>query len=145
MNMISQTFQKYAMFIAWGQALIAMIGSLFFSLVMQLPPCDLCWYQRIAMYPLVIILGIGIIRKDKTSLLYAIPLAVIGWVIAAYHNLLYYNILPEAMAPCKAGISCTTRYIEWFGFVTIPLLSLVAFSIIIGCLYGAHKKFILAP
>ena len=145
MNMISQTFQKYAMFIAWGQALIAMIGSLFFSLVMQLPPCDLCWYQRIAMYPLVIILGIGIIRKDKTSLLYAIPLAVIGWVIAAYHNLLYYNILPEAMAPCKAGISCTTRYIEWFGFVTIPLLSLVAFSIIIGCRYGAHKKFILAP
>ena len=145
MNMISQTFQKYAMFIAWGQALIAMIGSLFFSLVMQLPPCDLCWYQRIAMYPLVIILGIGIMRKDKTSLLYAIPLAVIGWVIAAYHNLLYYNILPEAMAPCKAGISCTTRYIEWFGFVTIPLLSLVAFSIIIGCLYGAHEKFILTP
>jgi disulfide bond formation protein DsbB len=145
MNMISQTFQKYAMRIAWTQALIAMLGSLFFSLVMQLPPCDLCWYQRIAMYPLIIILGIGIMRKDKTSLLYAFPLAVIGWVIAVYHNLLYYSILPEAMAPCKAGISCTTRYVEWFGFLTIPLLSLLAFSLILVCLYAAHKKFILTP
>lgn len=145
MNMISQIFQKYAMVIAWGQTLAAILGSLFFSLVMQLPPCDLCWYQRIAMYPLIIILGIGIMRKDKTSLLYAFPLAVIGWIIAMYHNLLYYNILPEAMAPCKAGISCTTRYIEWFGFLTIPLLSLVAFSLILACLYSAHKKSILTP
>ncbi len=132
-------FQKYAMQIAWTQALLATLGSLFFSLVMQLPPCDLCWYQRIAMYPLVIILGFGIMRKDKTSLLYAFPLAIIGWVIAAYHNLLYYNILPEAMAPCKAGISCTTRYIEWFGFLTIPLLSLLAFSLILACLYVSKK------
>ncbi len=134
-------FQKYALTIAWIQALVAMLGSLFFSLVMQLPPCDLCWYQRIAMYPLVIILGFGLIRKDKTSLLYAFPLAIIGWVIAAYHNLLYYNILPEAMAPCKAGISCTSRLIEWFGFLTIPLLSLIAFSLILACLYAADKQF----
>ncbi len=134
-------FQKYALTIAWAQAFVATLGSLFFSLVMQLPPCDLCWYQRIAMYPLVIILGFGLMRKDKTSLLYAFPLAVIGWVIAAYHNLLYYNILPEAMAPCKAGISCTSRLIEWFGFLTIPLLSLAAFSLILACLYAADKQF----
>ncbi len=134
-------FQKYALLIAWLQSLIAMIGSLFFSLVMELPPCDLCWYQRIAMYPLVLILGMGIMRKDKTSVLYAIPLAIIGWLYALYHNLLYYNILPETMAPCKAGISCTTRYIEWFGFVTIPLLSLVAFTVILICLYVAKKGF----
>jgi len=134
-------FQKNALTIAWIQAVVAMIGSLFFSLVMQLPPCDLCWYQRIAIYPLVIILGIGLIKKDGNSLLYAFPLAVIGWVIAAYHNLLYYNILPEAMAPCKAGISCTTRYVEWFGFLTIPLLSLMAFTIILACLYGARRLY----
>jgi disulfide bond formation protein DsbB len=138
---MNNLFQKYALTIAWAQALVATLGSLFFSLVMQFPPCDLCWYQRIAIYPLVIILGFGIIRKDKTSLLYTFPLAVIGWVIAAYHNLLYYNILPEAMAPCKAGISCTTEYIEWFGFLTIPLLSLLAFSLILACLYAANKQF----
>lgn len=116
-----------------------MLGSLFFSLVMGLPPCDLCWYQRIAMYPLVLILGLGLFKKDRTSLDYAFPLVIIGWLIAAYHNLLYYNIIPETMAPCKAGISCTTRYIEWFGFVTIPLLSLTAFTVILVCLYVASK------
>ncbi len=133
-------FQKYALLLAWIQAFVGMIGSLFFSLVMQLPPCDLCWYQRIAMYPLIIILGLGILRKDKTSLDYAFPLAIIGWLIAVYHNLLYYNILPEAMAPCKAGVSCTTKYIEWFGFVTIPLLACIGFSVILVCLYFAKKK-----
>lgn len=133
-------FQKYALHVAWAQALVAMLGSLFFSLVMQLPPCDLCWYQRIAIYPLVLILGLGIMRKDKTSILYAWPLVLIGWCIAFYHNLLYYNILPEAMAPCKAGISCTTKYIEWFGFLTIPLLSLLAFSLILVCLYVSRKN-----
>lgn len=132
--------KKYAIHIAWFQALIATIGSLFFSLVMQLPPCDLCWYQRIAIYPLVIILGLGIIRKDKTSILYAWPLAIIGWVIALYHNLLYYNIIPEAMAPCKAGISCSTKYIEWLGFITIPLLSLVALTVILVGLYVSSRE-----
>jgi disulfide bond formation protein DsbB len=138
-------FQKYALLIAWVQSVIAMVGSLFFSLVMDLPPCDLCWYQRIAMYPLVLILGLGILKKDKNNLMYAFPLATIGWLIAAYHNLLYYQILPEAMAPCKAGISCTTRYIEWFGFLTIPLLSLITFSAILVCLHVARRTFILKP
>jgi disulfide bond formation protein DsbB len=133
-------FQKYALTIAWVQSVVAMLGSLFFSLVMGLPPCDLCWYQRIAMYPLVIILGIGILKKDQNSIFYAFPLVIVGWMIALYHNLLYYQILPEAMAPCKAGISCTTRYLEWFGFLTIPLMSLIAFSVILVCLYITNKR-----
>ncbi len=134
-------FQKYTLMVAWVQVLIATLVSLFFSLVMQLPPCDLCWYQRIAMYPLVIILAIGIWKKDvKGSLVYAWPLAIIGWIIALYHNLLYYNILPESVVPCSAGISCTTKYIEYFGFVTIPLLSLLAFSVIIVCLWIEQEK-----
>jgi len=134
-------FQKYAVLVAWTQAVLALVGSLFFSLVMQLPPCDLCWYQRIAMYPLIVILGIGIWKKDvKGSLLYAWPLAIIGWVIAFYHNLLYYNILPESVAPCTSGVSCTTKYVEYFGFVTIPLLALVAFSVIIVCFWIEQGK-----
>jgi len=138
---MKEIFQKYAILVAWTQAVLALVGSLFFSLVMQLPPCDLCWYQRIAMYPLVIILAIGIWKKDiKGSLVYAWPLAIIGWIIALYHNLLYYNILPESVVPCSAGISCTTKYIEYFGFVTIPLLAFVAFSVIIVCLWIEQKK-----
>ena len=132
-------FQKYALLVAWSQALVAMVGSLFFSIIMTLPPCDLCWYQRIAMYPLILIIGIGIVKKVE-FLIYALPLAIIGWIIAFYHNLLYYNILPESVAPCTSGVSCTTKYVSYFGFVTIPLMSLVAFTIIIVCLIG-YKKF----
>jgi disulfide bond formation protein DsbB len=120
-----------SLYLAWAMALIAMLGSLYFSEIAQFPPCVLCWYQRIAMYPLVFILGFAIYKKSRDIILPAFILAPIGWLIAAYHNLLYYEILPEAAAPCVAGISCTTRFIEWFGFLTIPLLSLLGFTAVI--------------
>ncbi|MCA9370142.1 MAG: disulfide bond formation protein B [Pseudomonadales bacterium] len=108
-------------------ALTATLGSLFFSEVMQLPPCVLCWYQRIAMYPLVVLLGAALVFEDKRIYRYALPLSVIGAVIALYHNLLYYGVLPESVQPCIDGVSCTTKFFEWFGFITIPFLSLASF------------------
>jgi disulfide bond formation protein DsbB len=132
-------FQKYGALTAWMISVIAIGGSLFFSLVMQLPPCDMCWYQRIAMYPLALIIGIGIAKKID-FLSYALPLAIIGWLLSVYHNLLYYGIIPEAMAPCKNGVSCTTRLVEYFGFVTIPMMSFAAFTIIIASLF-LYKKY----
>lgn len=124
--------QTHAAYLAWLQSIVATLGSLYFSEVMKLVPCTLCWYQRIAMYPLVLLLPVGIALGDTRLKFYVLPLSVIGWLIALYHNLLYYNILEQSIIPCQAGISCTTRYIEWFGFLTIPLLSLVAFTVIIG-------------
>jgi disulfide bond formation protein DsbB len=92
------------------------------------------------MYPLVFIIALGIIDKDERMPRYALPLSITGTLIAIYHNLLYYNILPESVAPCTAGISCTVRQIEWFGFVTIPFLSLMSFVVItVGLL--AYKKY----
>ena len=91
------------------------------------------------MYPLVALIGIGLVRRDRWLSLYVLPFSVAGLIIAAFHVLLYYGIIPESNAPCSAGISCTTKYIEWFGFVTIPLLSLVAFSVITGCAFIALK------
>jgi disulfide bond formation protein DsbB len=108
-----------------------MAGSLFFQYGQGYPPCVLCWYQRIAMYPLVFILGAAILAKKKDIALYVLPLSIVGGLISVFHNLLYYNIIPESQAPCEQGISCTTKFIEWFGFVTIPLLSLASFAIII--------------
>ena len=115
-------------YLAWTVALVATAGSLFFSEVMELPPCVLCWYQRIAMYPLVLIIGSAIITGDRGWRRYAVPLIVIGLSVAVYHNLLYYNLIEESLAPCTQGISCTSRQIEWLGFITIPLLSLTAFA-----------------
>lgn len=129
-----------ARYIAFAQASLATLGSLYFSELAGFPPCILCWYQRICMYPIVAILTVGILRKDKKVGMYVLPFSVIGMLIAFYHNLLYYNIIPESIAPCQAGISCTTKFIEWFGFVTIPFLSLAAFAIITVCMIISLKK-----
>lgn len=119
------------MYGAFAVALMATLGSLYFSEIAHFPPCVLCWYQRSMMYPLTILLGFAVYTKDRKMVMPALVMASIGWLVGLYHNLLYYNILPEAAAPCVAGISCTTKFIEWFGFVTIPLLSFSGFSLII--------------
>ena len=128
-------------YLIWIIALVAMVGSLFFSEVMQLPPCVLCWYQRIAMYPLVLIIATGIITHDKRMKTYALPLCLIGFAISVYHNLLYYELIPESITPCREGISCTSRQIEWLGFITIPLMALTAFvGIALGLLFYQPKE-----
>lgn len=122
-------------------SIISFLATLYFSEIMKLPPCTLCWYQRIAMYPLIPITAIGILRKDKYLPLYILPLSIAGWIIALYHNLLYYHIIPEIIAPCQTGVSCTTQLLQIFGFIDIPLGSLIAFTIINICtiIYLKHK------
>jgi disulfide bond formation protein DsbB len=128
------------MFICWMIASIATLGSLFFSEYMQFPPCVLCWYQRIAMYPLVVIFAAATFFKTKDMFFYSFPLTVTGLFIAIYHNLLNYEIIPESASPCVQGVSCTTEYISWFGFLTIPFLSFIAFSIINILLIVLYKR-----
>lgn len=128
------------LFGAWIVSLLATMGSLFFSEVMELPPCVLCWYQRICMYPLAVIITVGLATEDRGVSRYAWPLALIGLAVATYHNLLYYHIIPDSITPCATGVSCTERQIEWLGFITIPLLSLTAFVMIIGCLLAFHFR-----
>jgi disulfide bond formation protein DsbB len=121
-------------------ALIATLGSLFFSEVLGYPPCVLCWYQRIAMYPLALIFFVALWSEDENHVKYALPLAVAGLGIAIYHNLLYYGILPDSIKPCQQGISCTSRQVEWLGFITIPLLSLVSFTMLTTLLAISHTS-----
>lgn len=128
------------LFLAWFISLVASLGSLFFSEVMGFPPCSLCWYQRIFMYPLVLILGAGLFPLDYKVLRFSMPMVLVGWFFALYHNLLHWRIIPATLAPCRAGVPCSTVYIEWFGFITIPLLSLGAFSLIFSLLFLLSKK-----
>lgn len=130
----------WLVFICWMLAVASTAGSLFFSEVMNFPPCSLCWYQRIFTYPLVILILPGLIPFDPKVIKYALPLVIVGWCITFYHNLLYYKFIPESAAPCSQGVSCTTSYIEWFGFVSIPLLSLLNFSISLILLIIAYRK-----
>ena len=124
---------------AWLLALVSTLGALFFSEVMDLEPCVLCWYQRIAMFPLVLMLGMGLYLQDPRSGFYALPLAVLGWLVALYHCLLYGGFIPQGLQPCGEGNSCATQKLELVGFITIPLLSLCAFTLIVGLLLAARK------
>jgi disulfide bond formation protein DsbB len=126
--------RDFLLYAAWAVALVATVGSLFFSEVMGLPPCALCWYQRVAMYPLVLVIAAGIVTRDGRVRAYALPLCLAGLAVSVYHNLLYYGLIPETLAPCSEGASCTERQIEWFGLVTIPLLGLASFVAVALCL-----------
>lgn len=124
----------WPIFSCWLLATFSTLGSLFFSQIMQFPPCVLCWYQRIAMYPLVLIFWVGSFQSARSTFAFSFPLALIGWIVALYHNLLHYEIVPESASPCLEGVSCSTVYINWLGFVTIPMLSFISFSLILGIL-----------
>ncbi len=124
---------------AFGFALVAMLGSLFFGEIMKLPPCTLCWYQRICLFPLTAVLAVCIALRDQRIGAYALPLVIAGLVISAYHNLLQLGVIDEALSPCTGGVSCSEQQIEFLGFATIPMMSLVAFLAILGSLV-AHQR-----
>lgn len=123
-----------SLLLAWIAAIIATLGSLYFSEVMHFIPCTLCWYQRIFMYPLAIILGVAVYRNDKGIYKYALPLSIIGLLIAGYHTLLQRIPYLQQFEMCSTGVPCSKDYINWLGFITIPLLALIAFTIITVCL-----------
>jgi disulfide bond formation protein DsbB len=121
--------------------MVAASGSLFFGEVMKLPPCTLCWYQRICLFPLVAIVPAGIVLRDKNLAFYTLPLVLAGLGLAVYHNLIYYGLVPETLTPCTQGVPCSSRQIEWLGFVTIPLMALTAFLSLAICLI-VHRRLV---
>jgi disulfide bond formation protein DsbB len=128
------------LFVCWMLAAGATLGSLFFSEIMELPPCSLCWVQRIFMFPLAIILLVGLFPLDLQVVRYALPLALCGWAVALYHTLLQVGIIPESAAPCRQGVSCTDISVDLFGFLSIPMLSLLVFSAVAGLLLVLRRS-----
>ncbi|MCQ6273369.1 disulfide bond formation protein B [Bacillus sp. V3B] len=140
MNNVQKDKREYLLFMAWGASVIAMFGSLYFSEIRQYEPCELCWYQRIVMYPFVIILGIANVKKDYNISLYSTVLSAIGGCISLYHYSLQKISLLSDVAPACGRVPCTGQYINWLGFITIPFLSLTAFIIIFVCSFLIWKK-----
>ncbi|MCG8637519.1 MAG: disulfide bond formation protein B [Desulfobacterales bacterium] len=128
------------LFSAWVIVSVSALGSIFFSHIMEFAPCVLCWYQRIFLFPLVFILAAGLFPFDKGVVKYSLPLAMAGWLTAFYHNLLYSGIIPRDLQPCSQGVSCTEKYIDLFGFITIPMLSLFSFTAIITLLFLIKRR-----
>jgi disulfide bond formation protein DsbB len=120
------------------QSFAALLGSLFFSNGLGYAPCDLCWYQRIAMYPLGVLAIVALFRRDVQMVWYALPLSIIGLMVAVFHTTLYvlanYTANPVTIQCSVNGTSCTSKYVEYFGFLSIPVLSLIAFIVTTGAL-----------
>lgn len=125
-NLFARSSLSIALLTAW----VAMLGSLYFSNVLGYLPCDLCWYQRILMYPLAGILAIGILRRDESLPYYILPFSLAGQALATYHYLLEKTQIFGAPTACLTGVPCTVAWINWLGFITIPFLAMSAFFII---------------
>lgn len=116
------------LFAAWLVALLASLAVLFVGEVMGQAPCNLCWFQRAFMFPLVLVLGVACLRSDPAAWCYALPLALAGLLVAGFHSLLYLGVIPEAITPCSAtGPSCTSANMRILGSLPLPLLSAGAF------------------
>ena len=124
-------------FAAWLIASASTLAALFFGEVMKLPPCSLCWYQRIFMFPMALVLPLGLFPFDRNIVRSVLPLAGLGGLRAVCRGLLVAGVIPERIAPCRQGVPCSETVIEWFGFVTIPLLSFAAFATIVALLIVA--------
>jgi disulfide bond formation protein DsbB len=137
---VSAFFRGFGLYAAWLVAIVATAGSLYFSEVRLFVPCSLCWYQRIMMYPLVILLGIASYRQDRGIVRYAVPMTVLGGTVSLFHYL--EQKVPGFSAPslCRVGIPCTQEYINWLGFITIPFLALTAFTLITILLIGVARS-----
>ena len=109
---------------------VATLGSLYLSEAAHLIPCTDCWYQRIAMYPIGVILGIAAYRRDALVRVYVAPLAIVGGIIAIYHYLIQWFPQLETTSCSTAG-PCTAAYFRVFGFVSIPYMALSAFALIL--------------
>lgn len=122
---------------AFGLSLIATMSSLYLSEIAHLQPCMLCWYQRIAMYPLVVVLGIGFARGDAGVWRYAVPLSLIGLVISSYHVMLQIRPSLE-FVPCTSGVPCSARLVAVFGFISIPVMASSVFLLILALLFAVR-------
>ncbi|MEK3994981.1 disulfide oxidoreductase [Psychrobacillus sp. FSL K6-2365] len=131
----------WVLYFAWLVSIVATLGSLYFSEIKGFIPCDLCWFQRIFMYPLVVILGIGTFQSDISVKKFVLPLSIVGGLISLFHYLEQKVPGFGGIRPCVSGVPCSAEYINWFGFVTIPFLALTAFTLItISMIYLFLKK-----
>lgn len=135
MKVVPDWLRSYNLLFAWIIALVGMLATLVAEYGFGLTPCMLCWYQRIFLYPQVIILGIAMFREDRGARLYALPLSIIGACFALYQYLEQKVPALRDAIRCSTDVPCSGHYIDWLGFITIPFLSLIAFLAITALLF----------
>lgn len=129
MSRFGSFWHQYGPYLAFAAALTATLGSLYYSEIAGFIPCTLCWYQRILMYPLTVITLVGILKHDDGLPEYVLPFSIVGVGVSSYHYLIQTGVVGHSGA-CTVGLPCDLRWVNYFGFVTIPLMALTAFVII---------------
>lgn len=127
------------LYFSWLVSMIATLGSLYFSEIRHFIPCELCWYQRIMMYPCTLLLGIATFKNDWSITKYVLPLTIIGVFVSLSHYLEQKVPSFQGIKPCVYGVPCNAEYINWLGFITIPLLAFIAFGLISTSLVIINK------
>jgi disulfide bond formation protein DsbB len=126
-----QKRMENGLILIWTVSLVATLGSLYFSEVRGYEPCTLCWYQRILMYPIVLISGVALFQKNARIALTLAIFSIVGGSISLYHYGIQKLSFLSDNAPVCGNVSCTGQYINYLGFITIPFLALTAFLIIL--------------
>ena len=132
---LSEFLEDYGGWLAFVIAAVAMAGSLYYSEVAHFTPCRFCWFQRIAMYPLVIINLVGALRRDEYLPSYVLPLSIIGMGLSTYHYLMERGVIAPS-ATCSADVPCNIFYVNYLGFITIAFMALIAFTAITAIMIG---------
>lgn len=134
---------KYVLQLLFVASLTALVGSLAYSNIIGFPPCELCWIQRIFMYPQVLLSGMALWKKDKNIVNYLLPLSVLGGIVALYHSLTHLGI-GDGVVGCTSALGdCGKLYVHEYGYITIPLMSLTVFVYLISLsiiYYNSNKK-----
>ncbi len=144
MNRRKSFFLEQGLPLAWAIAAVAMAGSLYFSEVLGYVPCNLCWYQRLLIYPQVILLGIATVRRDFKIAYYVLPMMIISFLISTYHYLMEKTDFVTSSSKVCGIVPCDAEYINWLGFITIPFLAgtaAILISILMIGIIRANRRY----
>ena len=134
---------KYILQLLFWGIMSAVVGSLVYSEIVGFPACDLCWYQRIFLYPQAVIVLMAMIRKDKTVIDYLVPLSIMGAIVAFYQSLIQWGFSFGSILECTAeGGECARIYVNEYSYITIPFMSLSVFAyiIVLKYVYYSHNR-----
>lgn len=135
---MKKIIKEYSLPLCLAIAVVGLLGSLYFSEIRHFLPCVLCWYQRIVLYPLVVLFAVAIATKDTNVWKYALPLVSISLIIGIYQLLLVYGFIHPSSA-CSVGVSCVAITWKLFGFITIPLLAFLE-ALVLFVLLLVYRK-----
>jgi disulfide bond formation protein DsbB len=130
LDRLTYSVENNGLFLAWAIATVATLGSLYYSEIANFTPCKLCWFQRIAMYPQAVILGIAVFYNDRKIRRYVLPVVSIGALISIYHYLLERFPSWASEGSCDPTVPCTTVWVWKFHFISIPFMALAGFAAI---------------